>query len=123
MWIGVWRSRRRGEKKFEDFCKRYRAFMAEDIGHICDMHHAEIHEVYDRIISEDKKRTGLPLSKYSWTQANRLMDKLERAYYKWLKEQTPGIFPRQLDARRRVRRLLNDPRRAIFEKPILQSEK
>lgn len=122
MWIGVWRSRRRGEKKFEDFCKRYRAFMAEDVEYICDKHHAEIHEVYDKIIAEDKKRTGLPLSKYSWVQANKLMDKLERAFSRWLSTQTPGIFPRQLDARRRVRKLLAKNKQGI--KPnILQSEK
>lgn len=108
MWLGIWSSRRSGEKKFQDFIRRYYEFRKEDIEYLCDRHHAEIHAIYDEIIIEDRKKLGKPLSKYTWAQAELLMDKLEAAFREWLNRRTPGLGSRTLQARRRVRKLLKD---------------
>lgn len=96
MWIGVWLARRVGEEKFITFCWDYHAFLAKDWVRLCDMHHAEIHLIYDGIIRRDKLKTGRPLSKYSWAQAEKLMDKLESTCVKWLRKDTPGLDPKYL---------------------------
>lgn len=106
MWLGVWRRRRAGERKYEEFVRRYWDFLKEDIEYLCDRHHAEIHEIYDEIIRRDRNSVGRPLSQYSWVQAETLMDKLESAFFEWIGEETPGIGPKTLNARRRVRDLL-----------------
>lgn len=61
---------------------------------LCPRHHAEIHSIYDELITADKWLVGRPLSYYSWRQAERLMSQLEAACDKWLKEETPGIDPK-----------------------------
>lgn len=91
MWLGIWSGRRRHEAAFQSMVKRYHEFRIEDCEILCPNHHAEIHKIYDGIISADRKKTGRPLSKYSWVQANLLMDKLEAACLRWLKTQSPGI--------------------------------
>lgn len=58
---------------------------------ICVSHHAEIHAIYDKLIKQDMVATGKALSKYSWDEAKRLMNKLEAACMKWLQDETPGI--------------------------------
>jgi len=95
--MGVWELRRRGEEKFKEFCKRYNEFHPDDWCMICLNHHAEIHLIYDRIIRQDQLRVGRALSKYSWTQAEKLMDKLEAVCVDWLKKDTPGVTPERLD--------------------------
>lgn len=104
MWIGIWLLRRKGEEKFVHFCYTYHLFRREDWVRICDMHHAEIHLIYDGIIKKDKLKTGRPLSKYSWAQAEKLMEKLEAACVKWLKKDTPGVDPTFLNNLRDKRR-------------------
>jgi hypothetical protein len=96
MWIGVWMLRRAGEEKFINFCYRYHCFDTKDWVRICANHHAEIHLVYDQIIRADRKKVGRPLSKYSWTQAEKLMEKLEAVCLDWLKKDTPGVTSERL---------------------------
>ncbi len=92
MWFGIWAKRRRGEEKFARFIERYNQFLPVDVVLICDRHHAEIHSIYDKIIANDcTAQTGIPLSKYSWVQAERLMGKLIEACDKWLQKETPGM--------------------------------
>ncbi len=104
MWIGVWVARRAGEEKFYEFTQRYHAFDKRDWTVVCANHHAEIHLIYDEIIKKDKLKTGRPLSKYSWTQAEKLMDKLEATCLLWLKKDTPGLSPEELN-KLRARRI------------------
>lgn len=70
-------------------------------------HHAEIHAIYDSIILQDISALGKPLYKYSWREAEALMDKLEAACRKWELDDTPGINSRQYGsyrARRQAKR-------------------
>jgi hypothetical protein len=91
MWLGIWASRRRGEPEWHDFVTRYHEFHEDDICHVCVSHHAEIHVIYDQIIKQDIALRAKPLSKYMWSDAKELMDKLEKACLKWMKAETPGI--------------------------------
>lgn len=91
MWLGIWASRRRGEPRWEKFKTRYYEYREEDCVLICVSHHAEIHAIYDRIIQEDLTKVGKPLWKYSWIEAEKLMDKLEMACRQWERMRTPGI--------------------------------
>jgi hypothetical protein len=91
MWLGIWATRRRGEERWKAFTERYYQFLPEDCEFLCPNHHAEIHRLYDAIIVGDRKLVGRPLSKYTWTQAERLMEKLESACLEWIETETPGI--------------------------------
>lgn len=104
MWLGIWASRRKGEKKFEEFVERYNSFHPEDWVRVCDMHHAEIHLIYDTIIRRDRLITFRRLAEYSWKQAEKLMDKLEAACFDWLEIETPGEDPKLVDEVREKRR-------------------
>lgn len=104
MWLGVWASERGGDPEFRELVERYNAFLPEDVVIICNSHHAEIHIIYDRIIREHKHYTGKPLYKYSWTEANELMDLLEGACDTWLGEETPGASSELLRQDRRKNR-------------------
>lgn len=103
MWLGVWAGRRRGELKWEAFFERYHEFRDEDCRDLCANHHAEIHAIYDKLINEDKAVTGRPLSQYTWTQAERLMDKLEAAFHEWVLTVTPGIDSAKYGKQKRQR--------------------
>lgn len=105
MWLGVWASRRRGEKKFAEFVARYHAFHPDDWVRVCDRHHAEIHLIYDGIIRRDRHITLRPLSQYSWAQAEKLMGKLEGICLEWLTKETPGEDPSKVDDLRKKRRV------------------
>lgn len=105
LWFGPW-AHRRGEPKWEAFCRRYADFREEDIVHICAPHHAEIHSIYDRIITEDIATTGLNLYLYSWRQASILMDKLRVTCAQWLVTDTPGIDSGIYEQTRMLRRSL-----------------
>jgi hypothetical protein len=91
MWLSIWAGRRRSENRWRSFVERYHQFLTEDVVLICDSHHAEIHSIYDRLISQDRAKTKIPFAKYSWRQADHLMDKLEKACVDWLARETPGI--------------------------------
>lgn len=94
MWLGIWASRRRGEPRWEKFKARYYEYHPDDCVTICVSHHAEIHAIYDRIIQEDTARLGKSLGKYSWIEAERLMDLLEQACRQWEGMRTPGLDSR-----------------------------
>lgn len=96
MWLGIWASRRHGETKWNQFVDRYWQFHEEDIVKLCDHHHAEIHLIYDKLIKSDRLKLDRSLAKYTWTQAETLMDKLEETCDEWLEKETPGIEPREL---------------------------
>lgn len=119
MWFGVWGKRRRGEEKWRLFIERYYKFLPIDIVLLCDRHHAEIHSIYDKIIANDRAaQTGLPLHKYSWTQAERLMGKLIKACDDWLKKETPGIDSATFGETRRVyQSMLNREARKRQKRP------
>ena len=91
MWLGIWASRRKGEPKWEKFKTRYFEFHPADCVLLCPNHHAEIHKLYDEIIQADRKFTQRPLSKYTWKQAEILMNKLSNKCDEWLEIETPGI--------------------------------
>lgn len=110
VWIGVWFSRRKGEEKFEEFKQRYYAFLPEDWTRLCENHHAEIHLVYDLVIRQDRKKIGRTLSRYSWTQAEKLMDRFEAVCVEWLKKDTPGVSSKRLEELRK--RYYNRPPRS-----------
>lgn len=102
MWLGIWASRRRGETKFADFVIRYHLFLPADVVLICDSHHAEIHSIYDKIINEDRARTGASFSRYSWRQAEMLMAKLIVACDDWLEKESPGLDSNRFSETRSV---------------------
>ena len=91
MWLGIWASTRRGEKRWIRFVRRYWQFHPDDCVIICVSHHAEIHAIYDRIIQQDMAERGKRLSKYGWPEAMQLMNRLETACREWEKVRTPGI--------------------------------
>lgn len=78
------------ETKYRSFVDRYYEFREEDIVDVCESHHAEIHEIYDKIIQRDLRRTGVPLRNYTWTMAENLMERLITRCNQWLDEETPG---------------------------------
>lgn len=100
MWLAVWRSKRKGEQRFIRFVGRYKRFDPRDVTRICDWHHAEIHSIYDEIIQADMRMRSKRLQDYSWDEANELMSKLERRFWTWLGEPSPGLSPRKLRAQR-----------------------
>ena len=102
MWLGIWASRRRGEKRWEEFIARYYKFLPEDVVLICDSHHAEIHSLYDKLITKDRAHTQIAFSKYSWVQAVCLMNKLEQLCNEWLKRESPGISSSSYSETRKV---------------------
>lgn len=106
MFFGVWARRRAGEEKFQAFIERYNQFLPEDVVLICGEHHAEIHCIYDKIINDDRTLTRTPFAKYSWAQAERLMEKLTKACNEWLKRQTAGINSDTFTETRNVHRAL-----------------
>lgn len=91
MWLGIWAGRRKGEPEWIEFVARYYEFNPEDICELCVSHHAEIHVIYDALIKQDIKMRGKTLMRYTWDEAYELMDKLEKACLKWIKQETPGI--------------------------------
>jgi hypothetical protein len=105
LWLGPW-AHRASEPRWQEFVARYHEFREADIVRLCAPHHAEIHARYDRVISDDVARVGLPLYLYSWAQAERLMDKLRSACEAWLLRETPGIdsdeYGRTKALRRRI---------------------
>lgn len=103
MWLGIWAGRRKSEQKWLQFIDSYYQFRPSDCVILCPNHHAEIHKIYDSMIMADKLRTRRPLSKYSWQQAEALMDKLEAACDEWLKHVTPGINSEQYGRKRRYK--------------------
>jgi hypothetical protein len=106
MWFGIWAKRRRGETRFKEFIERYNMFLPEDVTLICDEHHAEIHSIYDEIITKDRAQTQTSLTSYTWVQATRLMNKLEAACNEWLKKQTAGIDSGAFGETRNLRRAI-----------------
>jgi hypothetical protein len=103
MWFGIWSSRRRHEEKFQEMIEQYYKFAPADCVILCPEHHAEIHRIYDRIISKDRRLLNKPLAKYSWPQAEALMGKLHRKCMTWIAKETPGIDPRDLDKQRALK--------------------
>lgn len=71
---------------------------------VCVSHHAEIHAIYDKIIQEDTLRLDKSLWKYSWIEAERLMDLLEEACRQWEAMATPGINSRLYGSYRKRRK-------------------
>lgn len=121
MWFGVWAGKRGAflldwrhkgkilwprpaQERWRKFVERYHKFLREDTLILCDRHHAEIHDRYDKIIERHKQRTGKNLAAYSWNDAEDLMNELEAECLKWLEKKTPGIKPSTLDARRARKR-------------------
>lgn len=105
LWLTSWAHRHK-EPKFQEFVRRYYEFREEDIVRICMPHHAEIHSIYERIVEEDRLRTGRPLYMYSWAQMRRLSIALRDACARWLLEETPGIDPAVYEKTKRLRRTL-----------------
>ena len=104
IWLGIWKSRRNGEVKFNAHIKRYHSFDPKDWSRLCDSHHAEIHLIYDIIIRIDQGKIQRNLSQYSWAQAEKLMNKLEAVCVAWLEKETPGSSSDALTALRKSRR-------------------
>jgi hypothetical protein len=100
MFFGVW-SWREGQPRWESFKKRYEEFHPDDIVVLGQNHHAEVHVLYDVIISNHMVAAGRSLTNYSWAQAEHLMDCLEAAFNAWVVEETPGFQAKRLSAMRR----------------------
>ena len=81
---------RRGQMRYEDFRRRYYEYHPDDCVTICEEHHAEIHKLYLPIIDRECKKLAKPMCRWSWGEADRLMEKLERACDRWLQTVTPG---------------------------------
>lgn len=103
MWIGIWAKRRRGETRFEALKKRYHEFRPEDVVLVCNVHHPEIHQIYDEIIRRHKFSLEKGLSQYTWAEADILMALLRKACDEWLTTETPGIESEELNRQRRAR--------------------
>jgi hypothetical protein len=100
MWIGIWIGKRRGEPEYEALLRRYWEFRPGDIVLVCEWHHAEIHKIYDRVISEFRHKIGKPLRLASWEEAEELMQLLEQVCEAWIEQESPGYDPARLRADR-----------------------
>lgn len=100
MFFGVW-AWRDGEPRWESFKERYNQFHPNDIVVLGQNHHAEVHVLYDVIISNHMVVSGRSLANYSWAQAEHLMDCLEAAFKAWVVVETPGFQANRLSAMRR----------------------
>ena len=104
MWLGVWAGKRAGEERWKKFVRRYWSYHPDDCRNLCVNHHAEIHSIYDDIIAEDLAKTGRRLVDYTWSMADKLMDKLEAAFNVWIKIQSKGISSKSYGKNKKARR-------------------
>lgn len=95
LFIGVWAGVKRG-KDYKELVDRYLEFRPEDVIHVCDQHHAEIHHIYRDIIYEHQVAARIPLIAFTWPRAKRLMKAMRDECNEWLKEDTPGMSPRRV---------------------------
>jgi hypothetical protein len=93
--------KRKGTKKYKEFCKRYELFNPQDVLVLCAYHHCEIHLMYDPIIAERRIKLNRVLGDFTWEQAHDLMRTLRRLCYNWEKEETPGRNPKDCAPTRR----------------------
>lgn len=107
IWLGIWASKRRTEAKWKKFVHDYHAFLEADCVRICDVHHAEIHMLYDVIIQQDQDRTKRRLEDYTWKQADKLMAKLVSVCDRWLQVESKGLSSRVYDKHKRQPHMLD----------------
>lgn len=104
-WLGIWSGRRKSERRWVEFVARYWEFRHEDYIVICPDHHAEIHKIYDQLIIAHKRSLKISLARYTWDQADDLMNRFEEACRNWLAVKSPGMdnatFARQRKTRSR----------------------
>ena len=90
MWLRHFLRKRR-QKTFRQFKKRYYEFRNEDCVDICEQHHTEIHTLYFARISRVVRLRGhVPCSRWTWEQANALMAELRTLCNEWLAK--PSTF-------------------------------
>jgi len=87
--VFAWRS----DRLYRKLVKRYEEFRAEDIRYLCRGHHGEIHEIYDDIITTDQATAGKRVMGYNWRQARKLMARLRKAYFAWVRVKTKQSNP------------------------------
>lgn len=77
---------------------RYHSFRKQDVVNLCSWHHAEIHILYEarRALLIKETRTLYGSYMHDWKAAIYLMRKFKQICREWLKEDTPGINPRNL---------------------------
>lgn len=72
--------------------RRYKSFNPIDWVEICQEHHEEAHHLYGTIIMRAIRRNGyLPIHKWTWKQAEVLMQELRVYCAAWLLRTTPGM--------------------------------
>lgn len=70
--------------RYKEFLARYKEFRREDVVTLCDECHFEIHLIYGDTIRQSLARTGQALHRYTWNQAEILMERLGILCEKWL---------------------------------------
>jgi hypothetical protein len=82
MWLRHF-AYRKGSKTFDEFEKRYWAFLPHDVVLLCDECHLKIHAIYFRIICRWATKHG-KLSRWSWVKAHQLMNALQNRCNLWI---------------------------------------
>lgn len=84
MWVTQFAVRRAGQKKYNTFVKRYKAFRPADIALLCRDCHEWIHEEYLYLLLDHYN--PMPFSEWTWGEAYELMRKFEKFFKKWVEE-------------------------------------
>lgn len=116
MWLRHFKHKYR-TNKYKAFKQRYTNFLAQDVVPLCEDHHEEVHEYYEReqgkFLAENPELFR-KFSTWEWKDAERLMDCFSRVFNSWIGVETPGSSSRRFvrgttqerraDARKRFRR-------------------
>jgi hypothetical protein len=76
-------AKREGQRYIE-YKERYYSFHVDDIVTICDVHHWEIHGIYGPIIGRHCWRLQKPMCRWTWRQAEKLINELIETCDRWL---------------------------------------
>lgn len=92
MWLVHFRKHRKHRSavvraRYYAFEARYYEFRREDCVELCEDHHTKVHAFYIEIIRVRAAKRGKPCHKWSWKQAEALMNELRQAFDRWMKKQ------------------------------------
>lgn len=77
-------SARAGSARYEEFSARYESFHYDDITVLCSLHHKQVHREYLYTISRHHAAVGKPMCRWTWNQAEILMQALREHFNIWL---------------------------------------
>lgn len=87
--------------RYAEFCRIYHSFRARDVANVCGDHHEEVHDKME-IFDLDwmvAKNCIKAFKRFTWKEAEALMNARRAFTNEWLKQSTPGIKHRRFTNR------------------------